>query len=169
MIRLLIVVIAAMVVLLGVKDRHIAALKLRAQEAETAAVREERDRAEALNQEVNDLAQTNQDLATTVAKLSDQAHEAEQQLAAAVADADAERVRHRYELATTIKRLQAQARSAYSAGEREASASAIGVLADVYERADEFAGVCAATADRARLAGLTCERAYDALTTRLGQ
>ncbi|MCZ0823698.1 DUF2514 family protein [Dickeya solani] len=38
------------------------------------------------------------------------------------------------------------------------------LLADVLQRADKRAGELAAYADRARLAGLTCERAYSAIT-----
>lgn len=38
------------------------------------------------------------------------------------------------------------------------------VLADLRERADQTAGELAAIADSSRIAGLTCERAYDALT-----
>jgi len=40
----------------------------------------------------------------------------------------------------------------------------IGMLADVFGRADQRAGILAAAADSARIAGQACERAYDALT-----
>lgn len=40
----------------------------------------------------------------------------------------------------------------------------IGVLADVLSRADERAGKLAEFADAAHIAGLACERSYDALT-----
>lgn len=46
----------------------------------------------------------------------------------------------------------------------EAAGDAIGVLADVLERADTRARVLAEYADAARTAGQACERAYDALT-----
>lgn len=39
------------------------------------------------------------------------------------------------------------------------------VLADLRQRADQTAGELAAIADSSRIAGLTCERAYDALTS----
>ena len=39
------------------------------------------------------------------------------------------------------------------------------VLADLRKRADQAAGELAAVADASRIAGLTCERAYDALTS----
>ncbi|WP_048639114.1 DUF2514 family protein [Brenneria goodwinii] len=45
-----------------------------------------------------------------------------------------------------------------------ARASTAILLADVLQRADDRAGELAAYADRARVAGLTCERAYDAIT-----
>lgn len=41
----------------------------------------------------------------------------------------------------------------------------IGVLADVLARADERAGKLAEFADAAHIAGLACERSYDALST----
>jgi len=41
----------------------------------------------------------------------------------------------------------------------------VGVLADVLDRADARAGELADFADRSRIAGLACERAYDALTS----
>ncbi|WP_425591458.1 DUF2514 family protein [Brenneria nigrifluens] len=49
-----------------------------------------------------------------------------------------------------------------SAGAARASTAIL--LADVLQRADDRAGELAAYADRARVAGLTCERAYDAIT-----
>ena len=45
-----------------------------------------------------------------------------------------------------------------------AASDPIGVLADVLRRADERAGLLAEYADSARIAGLACERSYDALT-----
>jgi hypothetical protein len=51
------------------------------------------------------------------------------------------------------------------AGEREAAADAARVLADLLRRADERAGVLAAVADERGIAGATCERAYQALTS----
>lgn len=49
-----------------------------------------------------------------------------------------------------------------ASGRGEAAAGAI-LLADLFRRADERAGAMAAEADRARLRGNACERAYDAL------
>lgn len=49
-------------------------------------------------------------------------------------------------------------------GPGQPGADAIGVLADVLSRIDQRAGVLAEHADRLRIAGLACERSYDALT-----
>lgn len=46
----------------------------------------------------------------------------------------------------------------------EAAGDPLGVLADVLEKSDRRAGILAEYADQARLAGLACERSYDALT-----
>jgi hypothetical protein len=59
----------------------------------------------------------------------------------------------------------AAARAASAAG-GEAAGDPIGVLADVFQRADDRAAVLADFADRSRVAGLDCERAYDALKRR---
>jgi hypothetical protein len=50
-----------------------------------------------------------------------------------------------------------------SAASRQAAAAAAGMLADLQRRADERAGILAAYADEARIAGEACERAYDSL------
>ena len=42
-------------------------------------------------------------------------------------------------------------------------ADALDLLAELFSRADDRAGAVAAIADRARAAGLACERAYDAM------
>lgn len=49
-------------------------------------------------------------------------------------------------------------------GGSPAAGDPIGVLADVLDSADKRAGVLASYADQARIAGLACERSYDALT-----
>ena len=53
---------------------------------------------------------------------------------------------------------------AAASGPGQPGADAIGVLADVLGRADHRAGVLAEHADRLRIAGIACERSYDALT-----
>ncbi len=52
---------------------------------------------------------------------------------------------------------------AIAAQQRQAGASAIGVLADLFESADRRAGELAAALDRSRVAGLACESAYEAV------
>ena len=49
-----------------------------------------------------------------------------------------------------------------TAGECQAARSAVIVLTDVLERYDKVAGEFATAADGSRIAGLACERAYDA-------
>ncbi|MFG0659304.1 DUF2514 family protein [Delftia sp. WSY_13] len=84
--------------------------------------------------------------------------------------ADAERagrLRSDKLLAQRTRDFQSLARSAATAAEREATADAIGVLADVLGRADERAGILAAAADQARARGAACERAYDTVADRI--
>nr|WP_197065167.1 DUF2514 family protein [Delftia sp. ZNC0008] len=85
-----------------------------------------------------------------------------------VADAErAGRLRSDRLLEQRTRDFQSMARSAATAAEREATADAIGVLADVLGRADERAGVLASTADQARVRGAACERAFDAVAQRI--
>lgn len=76
-------------------------------------------------------------------------------------DADAAGRDLRVRLAAAV----AAARAA-SAGGGEAAGDPIGVLADVFQRADDRAAVLASYADSARAAGLACERSYEALKRR---
>lgn len=63
-------------------------------------------------------------------------------------------------------RLAAQARShSCTAATSEAASRAVLVLADVFKRADERAGDLAADADQSRSRGVTCEQAYDGVST----
>lgn len=59
----------------------------------------------------------------------------------------------------TAHRLAAQARAA--AGDGAPDSAALDLLADLRRRADERAGELAEIADRARISGSACERAYD--------
>lgn len=77
------------------------------------------------------------------------------------ADADAAGRDLRLRLAAAI----AAVRSASAPGGAPAG-DPIGVLADVLDRADARAEVLAEYADRARVAGAACERAYDSLRQR---
>ena len=85
------------------------------------------------------------------------------------ANADAASARSAsYRLQQRVDALVAAARrAAANPGAEPAIASTgdpIGVLADVLGRADQRAGVLAEYADKARIAGKSCERDYDALT-----
>lgn len=85
---------------------------------------------------------------------------------AARRDADGAR-RERDGLRADLDRYRAAARSAAHPGATAAgptAADAIDVLADMFSRADEVAGELAAALDLAHAAGITCERAADALT-----
>lgn len=81
--------------------------------------------------------------------------------AASAADLSARSVRDR------AQALAARGRRACSnpaaPGFSASAPDALDVFADVLGRADARAGVLAATADRARIAGLACEAAYDEL------
>lgn len=50
---------------------------------------------------------------------------------------------------------------ASAAAERQAADIAIRMFAELLSQSDDLAGVYASTADRARVAGLACERAYE--------
>lgn len=81
------------------------------------------------------------------------------------AQADAGRARDAAErLRQRVAQLVAAARNPTAPRPGQAADDPIGVLADVLGRADQRAGVLAEYADRARIAGHACERAYDALT-----
>lgn len=64
----------------------------------------------------------------------------------------------------SARRRACPSASASGAGTGQPGADPIGVLADVFTRADQRAGELAEYADRLRIAGTGCERAYDALT-----
>ena len=71
------------------------------------------------------------------------------------------------------QQLAAYRRAAASAAENPGTApagppagDAIGLLAELLAESDDRAGIYAAAADAAHAAGVTCERAYDALTAR---
>ncbi|VFR39610.1 Homology to phage-tail assembly proteins [plant metagenome] len=91
-------------------------------------------------------------------------HEADLALAAAVQrERDAGAVRLREALADYTARHRARSSPA-PAQPGAPAGDPIGLLAVVLGDLDDMAGLYAAQADRARIAGLTCERAYDALT-----
>ncbi|WP_017903617.1 DUF2514 family protein [Pseudomonas asplenii] len=67
-------------------------------------------------------------------------------------------------LADRLAASEARGNSCTAAAGKTAAHTAR-VLADVLKLADEAAGKLAATADQARVRGMTCERAYDSLST----
>lgn len=88
------------------------------------------------------------------------------ELAAARSDAarnDAAAGKLRTQLADTAKRWRDALGDSPTGGNCATAGDAIGVLADVLGRADRRAGILATYADAARVAGLKCERDYDAL------
>lgn len=72
----------------------------------------------------------------------------------------ASRLRDQRTYTDSIGYWQGLARRASTDGERQATAAAIGVLADMHARLDERAGIYAGQADQCRARGLACERAY---------
>ena len=123
--------------------RAVAEYTARALKAEVAA-REEEQRRERKHQEIADDAQIQLTQARAAAAAAGRAADGlRQQLASFVSAAGAD---------------PATAKGGTPAGDP------IGVLADVLERADSRAGILADYADRARIAGAACERAYDSLT-----
>ncbi|NWA24071.1 DUF2514 domain-containing protein [Pseudomonas gingeri] len=84
---------------------------------------------------------------------------------AAVAAANRESGRVRDAADDLANRLAASeaGRNSCTAAAGKAAAHAARVLADVFKRADERAGILAADADQSRARGMTCEAAYDSL------
>jgi hypothetical protein len=95
------------------------------------------------------------------------AHEAETAASAARADAAAAGAaadRLRRHAAGLAARCDGRADPAATAGSAPAAGPGL-VLADLLARSDDTSGELAAAYDRARIAGLACERAYDSLTS----
>lgn len=98
------------------------------------------------------------------ARMEESHERALEELVHARADRDASDAAGR-DLRVRLNAAVAAARAASAAG-GEAAGDPIGVLADVLSRADERAGILADYADRARIAGLACERSYQAPMTK---
>lgn len=85
---------------------------------------------------------------------------------AVLADAARGRLQQRVaDLAATARRAAANPSAPGASAPAE---DAAGMLADLQRRADETAGIMARVADERGTAGEVCERAYDALTLRMG-
>lgn len=91
-------------------------------------------------------------------------NEADQELAAAISrERAAADVRVRSAADEYATRYRRAAGRAAAAAEREAADAAIRMFAELLSQSDDLAGIYASAADRARIAGLACERAYDTL------
>ena len=98
-------------------------------------------------------------------KFDKEARHGQDQIDAAHRDAAGAR-RERDGLRADLDRYRAAARAAADTGTAAAgptASDAIGVLADLLEESDRLAGIYAQAADLAHAAGITCERAADAL------
>ena len=94
--------------------------------------------------------------------------EAKAAIAAVAADADRARTagqQLRRELADYLTAHRARALAAAAAGQCPPDTRAVGVLAELFDRADHRAGELAASADEARVRGLACESAHDSART----
>lgn len=80
---------------------------------------------------------------------------------AAIAAAESKRLQDG--IADAITRLQADSGNPSTTISSKTRASTSSLLAELFREIDTAAGIYAAEADRARAAGLTCERAYDAV------
>lgn len=99
-----------------------------------------------------------------IAAVEDSTHETDRLLAQVVADERAAAdVRVQRTADAAAARYRALAERAATAAEREAASAAIGMFAQLLSRSDDLAGIYAAHADESRVAGLGCERAYEAV------
>lgn len=148
--------IAVLLALLGLQTVRVAELQQAA--AERRAV-------DAENQRMAERAQRTEEQRRTAA-VTKEATNAQDQTAALDASLPAARVASdgvRDAAASAAGRARASACPA-AASTRQPGEDPIGLLADVLGRADQRAGELAEYADRLRIAGIACERSYDALT-----
>lgn len=101
---------------------------------------------------------------TALQRITDDTEDALAQARADAAAAGFAAARLQERLATVARAASSCARNSVTPGERKAADTAAGVLADVQRRLDATADGIAGFADRAHVAGLACERSYDALT-----
>ena len=107
------------------------------------------------------------ELRDDLAKVKKETKDANEKLALATDRERTQRLQHARELGRVRQGAADLARRAATDAQRQATANAIGVFADLYGRCDARAGAIAEEADRARLAGAACERAYDAVQQRV--
>lgn len=153
--------------LVWLQARELDQLKVRHSQAVLHAAEQAAEAAQATARYEKAVAAFNKDTANALAKQEEETHEKLQTLRRA---ADAERVgrlRADATLAARTRELQDLARRAATGAEREASADAIGMLADVLARADERAGILATVADESRIRGSACEQAFHTVAARI--
>ncbi|WP_407223882.1 DUF2514 family protein [Enterobacter roggenkampii] len=87
------------------------------------------------------------------------------QVSAAAADAESVNKQLQLAIERTMQQLARSETGRLSAiaSERQARADTAVLLAELYRKSDERAGQLAQYADRARIRGLTCEKAYDSI------
>jgi hypothetical protein len=122
-----------------------------------AAVRQEADRAAALQAGLVELARRNAEQGRAVVEATEMARRAR-------ADAAAAGAAERRMLERAAAAAAAQRADPAAAGASAPAADAAGVSADVLGRCSERVRFLAELADERGRAGATCERAYDALT-----
>lgn len=101
-------------------------------------------------------------------RVNEETERAEHELAAVRAAADradaaAGGLRSELDKLQSRLRISEQRRSAAVADASQARAEAADLLAQLLRESDEMAGAFAAEADRSRIAGVACERSYDAV------
>lgn len=151
-------VIAGLLALLGLQTVRVAELKHDAADQRAAAVeaRMLADRAQRAEEQrrAAAVAKESTDAQTRIASLEDDLRDA-------TGAADSLRA------AAAGAAVRSRARACASlASPGQPDSDPIGVLVDVLGRADQRAGELAEFADRLRIAGLACERSYEALTAK---
>lgn len=116
---------------------------------------------------LRDLGEFDRETTKAIAANEEEANAQLETLRSAAAVERAGRLRSDATLATRTSELQRMARRAATDAEREASAAAIGVFANVLGRLDERAGILAAAADDSRTRGNACQRQYETLAERI--
>lgn len=136
-------------------------------EAKTQLANERTDYTRESNKALQTALDRNQQLTQQLAQEADHAQTQINHLDSVARDAELER--HRLlQRVTGLQRAASDCSdlaAAADAGSRVTCSVAARMLADLYRGADERAQSISLYADRLRIAGMTCERSYDAVTT----
>lgn len=158
------IALAALVALLGVQTMRLGAEKTA--HAETrAAIADERTRAAQVAQQAEEAARTEE--ARREKEKTNAIKQARLRAESAAADARAAHAAAdslRGQLAAFVADASCPATNPGTASGSPPAESALDLLADLFSRSDDVAGILAEQADKARIAGLACEAQYDALT-----